>query len=130
MKYWVYKDARIMGPYDRDAVAGLPGLDAGTLVSVGDGAPSENGAQTTPAKRRRGTRGGRGRKRKPATGEAGAETGAATATVEEDGDAHEHDEPAHDAPIEEARDESQEESDPNWKYTPMSEWGDLDADNR
>lgn len=30
-----------MGPFDRDAVAGLPGLDAGTLVSVGDGAPSE-----------------------------------------------------------------------------------------
>ncbi|MDX6769865.1 MAG: hypothetical protein SF051_10055, partial [Elusimicrobiota bacterium] len=41
MKYWVYKDSRIMGPYDREAFAGLPGVDASTLVSVGDSGAGE-----------------------------------------------------------------------------------------
>lgn len=36
MKYWVYKETRILGPFDKEAVSGLPGLDAGTLVCVGD----------------------------------------------------------------------------------------------
>lgn len=38
MKYWVFKDSRILGPFDRAAFAGLPGVDSGTLVSVGDAA--------------------------------------------------------------------------------------------
>lgn len=38
MKYWVYKDSRILGPFDRDSFAGLPGVDSATLVSVGDDA--------------------------------------------------------------------------------------------
>ena len=43
MKYWVYKDSRILGPFDKDAVAGLPGVDASTLVSAGDPASSAEG---------------------------------------------------------------------------------------
>ncbi|MBI2789231.1 MAG: hypothetical protein HYX59_11160 [Elusimicrobia bacterium] len=45
MKYWVYKESRILGPFDKEAVSGLPGLDAGTLVCAGD--PS--GGSWTPA---------------------------------------------------------------------------------
>lgn len=41
MKYWVYKDARILGPFDKDAVAGVPGLDASTLVSAGESSGAE-----------------------------------------------------------------------------------------
>lgn len=38
----MYKDAQILGPYDRDAMAGVPGLDAATLVCLGDAsAPGE-----------------------------------------------------------------------------------------
>lgn len=36
MKYWVYKESRILGPFEKEAVSGLPGLDAGTLVCAGD----------------------------------------------------------------------------------------------
>lgn len=36
MKYWVYKESRIHGPFDKEAVSGLPGLDSGTLVCAGD----------------------------------------------------------------------------------------------
>ncbi len=36
MKYWVYKESRILGPFDKEAVSGLPGLDSGTLVCAGD----------------------------------------------------------------------------------------------
>ncbi|MFI5363685.1 MAG: hypothetical protein ACHQ49_17110, partial [Elusimicrobiota bacterium] len=36
MKYWVYKDSRILGPFDKNDVAGLPGLDASTLVCAGE----------------------------------------------------------------------------------------------
>ncbi|MEK7383353.1 MAG: hypothetical protein AAB262_08715 [Elusimicrobiota bacterium] len=43
MKYWVYKDARILGPFDKDAFAGLPGVDSATLVSVGESAASREG---------------------------------------------------------------------------------------
>jgi ribonuclease G len=87
-----------------------------------DEAPSENGAEgaPSPAKRRRGTRGGRGRKRKPAEAEAAG--GAATATVAES-------ETGIEPPVSnEAPDEERDRGD--WTYTPMSEWGDLDADNR
>ncbi|MCM2304550.1 MAG: DUF4339 domain-containing protein, partial [Elusimicrobia bacterium] len=45
MKYWVYKESRILGPFDKEAVSGLPGLDAGTLVCAGDPA----GGSWTPA---------------------------------------------------------------------------------
>ncbi len=48
MKYWIYKDARIAGPYERDAIAGLPGFDASTLVSAGD-APGGDEGQWAPA---------------------------------------------------------------------------------
>jgi hypothetical protein len=44
VKYWVYKDSRILGPFDKDAVAGFPGLDASTLVSAGDSAEAGEGA--------------------------------------------------------------------------------------
>lgn len=36
MKYWVYKDSRILGPLDREGVGRLPGVGAGTLVCSGD----------------------------------------------------------------------------------------------
>lgn len=36
MKYWVYKTSRIHGPFDKEAVSGLPGLDSGTLVCADD----------------------------------------------------------------------------------------------
>ncbi len=36
MKYWVYKESRILGPFDKEAVSGLQGLDSGTLVCAGD----------------------------------------------------------------------------------------------
>ena len=36
MKYWVYKESRILGPFDKEGVCGLPGLDSGTLVCEGD----------------------------------------------------------------------------------------------
>jgi ribonuclease E len=76
-------------------------------------APVENGAEAAPRpKRRRGTRGGRGRKRKPA-GDDGA---AATATVEAEA-------PEADGPPE-------GDSQAAWEYTPMSEWGKLDADEK
>jgi ribonuclease G len=89
----------------------LPGRELGEEPEGGEDAPSENGADAAPRpKRRRGTRGGRGRKRKPA----GAEGAAAIATVE--ADAPEADgPPAGDTPGE-------------WEYTPMSEWGKLDAE--
>ena len=45
MKYWVYKESRILGPFDKEAVSGLPGLDSGTLVCAGDPA----GGAWTPA---------------------------------------------------------------------------------
>lgn len=45
MKYWVYKESRILGPFDKEGVSGLPGLDAGTLVCTGDPA----GAAWVPA---------------------------------------------------------------------------------
>ena len=70
-------------------------------------APSENGAEAAPKKRRRGTRGGKGRKRKPAA------AGAAAATAEENGQGGEP--------------EPSNETAEQWGYTPMSEWGDLDA---
>ena len=43
MKYWVYKDSRILGPFDKNTVAGLPGLDASTLVSAGESAAAGEG---------------------------------------------------------------------------------------
>lgn len=43
MKYWVYKDARILGPFDRSSMAGLPGIDSSTLVSVGEAAGAGEG---------------------------------------------------------------------------------------
>lgn len=46
MKYWVYKESRIHGPFDKEVVSGLPGLDAGTLVCVGDPA---GGSSWVPA---------------------------------------------------------------------------------
>ncbi len=42
MKYWVYKESRILGPFDKEGVSGLPGLDSGTLVCAGD--PAAGGA--------------------------------------------------------------------------------------
>lgn len=45
MKYWVYKESRILGPFDKEAVSDLPGLDQGTLVCAGDPA----GGAWTPA---------------------------------------------------------------------------------
>lgn len=36
MKYWVYKESRILGPFDKEGVSGLSGLDSGTLVCAGD----------------------------------------------------------------------------------------------
>lgn len=43
MKYWVYKDSRILGPFDKDAFAGLPGVDSATLVSAGETAAAGEG---------------------------------------------------------------------------------------
>jgi ribonuclease G len=88
----------------------LPGRDL-EEPEAGEEAAGENGAEAAPRpKRRRGTRGGRGRKRKPAE----VEGAAATATVEAD------------AP--EAHGPPADEPPGGWEYTPMSEWGKLDAD--
>jgi ribonuclease G len=100
---------------EREGVAGeppppvihVPGRDLGDEGDHEAGEPSENGAEGAPKKRRRGTRGGKGRKRKPAGAAAG------TATAEEDGQG-EGAEPSNESP-------------PEWGYTPMSEWGDLDG---
>ncbi|MFI5361556.1 MAG: hypothetical protein ACHQ49_06275 [Elusimicrobiota bacterium] len=43
MKYWIYKDSRILGPFDKNSVAGLPGVDSSTLVCVGDDAAAGEG---------------------------------------------------------------------------------------
>jgi len=43
VKYWVYQDSRILGPFDKDAFSGLPGVDSYTLVSAGDAAASGEG---------------------------------------------------------------------------------------
>jgi hypothetical protein len=43
VKYWVYKDSRILGPFDKNSVAGLPGLDASTLVCAGESAAAGEG---------------------------------------------------------------------------------------
>ncbi|HEX4046877.1 MAG TPA: hypothetical protein VH309_03540, partial [Elusimicrobiota bacterium] len=43
MKYWVYKDSRILGPFDKSDVAGLPGMDASTLVCAGEAAAAGEG---------------------------------------------------------------------------------------
>jgi len=48
VKYWIYKDSRILGPYERDAISGLPGFDAGTLVCAGENAGAAEG-QWAPA---------------------------------------------------------------------------------
>jgi ribonuclease E len=88
----------------------LPGREL-EEPEAGEEAPAENGAEAAPRpKRRRGTRGGRGRKRKPA----GVEGAAATATVE--------------AEAPEAAAPTPSDSPEQWEYTPMSEWGKLDAD--
>ncbi len=88
----------------------VPGRDLGEEV---EGEPSENGSEPTGApKRRRGTRGGRNRKRKPASVETSAETATATATVEAE-------EPA-------AEPVSSDNGSEGWAYTPMSEWDSLD----
>lgn len=36
MKYWIYKESRILGPLDKEAMSGFPGLDSGTLVCPSD----------------------------------------------------------------------------------------------
>lgn len=36
MKYWIYKESRILGPLDKEAMLGFPGLDSGTLVCPSD----------------------------------------------------------------------------------------------
>lgn len=43
MKYWVYKDAKILGPFDKDAFVGIPEVDSYTLVSAGETAASVEG---------------------------------------------------------------------------------------
>jgi hypothetical protein len=48
LKYWIYKDARILGPFERDAMSGLPGFDASTLVCAGEDAGAAEG-QWSPA---------------------------------------------------------------------------------
>ncbi len=85
----------------------LPERDLG---SESDGEPDDGAASPTPRKRtRRGSRGGRGRKKKTA-----AATGAALVTEAP-------------APVEEAVEPAPEPgangSDGDWGYTPMSEWG-------
>jgi hypothetical protein len=109
----------------------VPERDLGGDDEEEDGEPelSENGAEPpVRAKRRRGTRGGRGRKRKPAAVEAGSEngSGAATAEADEPGEpSHEHHEPEP-----EPETTRNDDAPGEWEYTPMSEWGDLDADDR
>ncbi len=43
MKYWIYKDSRILGPFEKDAFGGLPGVDSSTLVSAGENAAAAEG---------------------------------------------------------------------------------------
>jgi hypothetical protein len=43
LKYWVYKDSRILGPFEKDAFAGLPGVDSSTLVCAGESAAAGEG---------------------------------------------------------------------------------------
>jgi len=111
----------------------LPDRDLGHEDESFDGASSGNGDAPQPEKKktRRGTRGGRNRRKKPA---------AATATVEEDAPEHAAEaEPAEaertetpaaeTPPVEStpARAPAAESGGDGWEYTPMSEW-DLDDD--
>jgi ribonuclease G len=110
--------AAVDGEDDTDAVAGdddaiapvihLPGRDLG---QNGD-EPADGETQPARSPTRRGSRGGRNRRRKPAG--AAADTEAAT----ENGTEATVAEPA--AAVAEAGGE-----DENWEYTPMSEWGDV-----
>jgi ribonuclease E len=84
--------------------------------------------EATPRKRtRRGSRGGRGRKKKPAGAEASSngDAPAATATVTED----EPEPAAADEPLQEEPSADGDSGD--WGYTPMSEWGeDFESERR
>jgi ribonuclease G len=96
-----------------------------TAPEAGDEAPAPTDGEAAAKKRtRRGSRGGRGRKKKPAAAEASS-NGDAPAAV--DGEAEAEPEAALEEapPVEEAVAEptSAADSDGDWGYTPMSEWG-------
>ena len=79
--------------------------------------PADGESQPARSSTRRGSRGGRNRRRKPAgvTAEAeagGDESGEAVAAVAE-------------RPAPEDKGQETREGDENWEYTPMSEWGDV-----
>jgi ribonuclease G len=92
-------------------------------------APSENGAEPRKKKTRRGSRGGKNRRKKPA----GA-TAAATAAASENGSEPDPEPEAAEAPEPVVELEPEPEAEPeaetpaaqdeDWGYVPMSEWGD------
>jgi predicted RNA-binding protein with TRAM domain len=88
-----------LGSDESDVAEAEPGSPNGDAADPGDG----DGDVPKPKKKtRRGTRGGRNRKKKPAT--------AAVAAAE---------------PEAEPAEEAAESAPPAWEYVPMSEWGDL-----
>jgi ribonuclease G len=118
----------------------LPAPDLGRE----DGEEADGDAAATPAKKRtrRGTRGGRNRKKKPAVAGEASENGAAEAVVEDEPTVEapfveeepqpepEAEEAAQPEPEEEPQPTEDEEPSQNgdgeseWGYVPMSEWGD------
>jgi len=105
---------------------------AGPVIHVpGRELDEEDGDAPAPAKKktRRGSRGGKGRKKK--TGAAGAGAGVAGAAVAE-ASADEPESAVEEAPPEESQptvdepaagEEPSQNGDPDWTYTPMSQWG-------
>jgi ribonuclease G len=98
------------GDGDRPAAEEPPDLAEGEAVQDGAGVVEEVDGEPRPTSRtRRGSRGGRGRKRKPASQSAG------------NGQAPEEGAPVQDAPAEDAPDPAREAG-AGAEYVPMSEW--------
>jgi hypothetical protein len=104
---------------------------AGPVIHVpGRELGSENGDAPAPVKKktRRGSRGGKNRRKTPAAAAAAGTSVAATAEAEPQAAEPGTNEPAANEPAEEQAalngDERVDENDDeNWGYTPMSEWG-------
>jgi ribonuclease G len=83
-------------------------------------AAETDGAEPTKKRTRRGSRGGRGRKKKPSAAESSANGDAAAEAVAEAPEPESASEPEPEPEVAQPA----PAGDPDWDYTPMSEWGD------
>ena len=106
---------------DDELSRSLPESDAAEPQTEGEpevaAAGETDGAQPAKKRTRRGSRGGRGRKKKPTSTEASANGDGAVEAVADEPEP----EPE---PAPEPAAQAAQPGDPDWEYTPMSEWGD------